>query len=336
MAPGARFRGPGNCGVIGAENETGSNAVTKRLEGRVALVTGAGRNIGRAEALALAAQGARVVINDFGGGAYGTEAGSRSPADEVVAEIEALGGEAVADYANVATREGAEGAVSRAIDTWGTIDILVNNAGIVRPARIDRMSDEDWDLCLGVSLKASFYTTRFAARHMIEARRGAIVNTGSPSGFGHWGMANYSAAKEGLLGFTRTVARDLGEFGIRCNLIRPVSHLTGTFTPEIEQTIAEAARLGIPLLWNRPMAAPRMTALPEHVAALVAWLCTDAASQISGRDFFIQGDEVALLPEPEAVRTAFNPGGWTIDAFDAPENRAYIFGDIPNRFVRAS
>lgn len=306
-----------------------------RLHGRVAVVTGAGRNIGRAEALALAAEGARVVVNDFGGGAYGTEQGSHSPADQVVEEIAAMGGEAVADYSNVATREGAECAVGRAIDTWGAIDILVNNAGIVRPARIDRMSDDDWDLCLSVSLKASFLTTRLAARHMIEARRGVIVNTGSPSGFGHWGQANYSAAKEGLLGFTRSVARDLGEFGVRCNLVRPVSHVTQTFTPEIEETIANSARLGIPLLWNRPMAAPRMVALPEHVAALVVWLCSDNAAHISGRDFYIEGDEIAVIPEPEAIRTRFNPGGWTIDALDDPATREYLFGDIRNRFVQS-
>lgn len=147
-------------------------------------------------------------------------------------------------------------------------------------------------------------------------------------------MTNYSAAKEGLLGFTRSLARDLGEFGVRCNLVRPVSHVTGTFIPEIENTIAQSARLGLPLLWNRPMGEPHMVALPEHVAALVVWLCTDAASHISGRDFFIEGDEVALLPEPEAIRTRFNAGGWTLEAFDQAANRDYLFGDIPNRFVR--
>lgn len=304
-----------------------------RFKGRVAVVTGAGRNIGRAEAILLASEGARVVVNDLGGGAYGTEQGSHGPADSVVEEIRNAGGEAVADYSNVATREGAEAAVGKAIATWGRIDILVNNAGIVRPARIDQMTDDDWKLCLDVSLNSSFYTCRLAARHMIEARSGVIINTGSPSGFGHWGMGNYSAAKEGLLGFTRSIARDLGEFGIRCNLVRPVSHLTATHTREVDRTLAESARLGIPLLWNKPMSQPRMTALPEHVAALVGWLSSDAAGHVSGRDFYIQGDEVSLLPEPEAIRTSFHPGGWTLDAFDEPANRDYIFGDIKNRFI---
>lgn len=306
----------------------------QRLEGKVAVVTGAGRNIGRAEALLLAEQGAKVVVNDLGGGPYGTEAGDASLAKTVAQEIREAGGEAIGQYSSVATREGAEAAVAKAIEAYGRIDILVNNAGIVRPTRIDRMTDEDWNLVMDVSLTSSFYTCRAAAAHMIAQRSGVIVNTGSPSGFGHWGQCNYSAAKEGLLGFTRTLARDLGEFGVRANLIRPVSHITNTHTPEIEETITESARLGIPLLWNKPMAAPRMRALPEHVAALVVWLCTDAAGHISGRDFYIQGDEVSVLPEPEAIRTSFNPGGWTLDAFDEEANRSYLFGDIPNRFIK--
>ncbi len=305
-----------------------------RLQGKVALVTGAGRNIGKAEAMLLARQGAKVVVNDLGGGPYGTEEGDLAIAETVAQEIRDAGGEAIAQFSSVAIREGAEASVQKAIDTYGRIDILVNNAGIVRPARIDQMTDQDWQLCMDVSLTASFHTARAAARHMIAQRGGTIINTGSPSGFGHWGMTNYSAAKEGLLGFTRSLARDLGEFGVRCNLVRPVSHFTGTFIPEIENTIAQSARLGLPLLWNRPMGEPHMVALPEHVAALVVWLCTDAASHISGRDFFIEGDEVALLPEPEAIRTRFNAGGWTLEAFDQAANRDYLFGDIPNRFVR--
>lgn len=307
----------------------------ERLKDKIAVVTGAGRNIGRAEALLLAEQGAKVVVNDLGGGPYGTESGDCSVADAVVREIRDAGGEAVAQFSNVATRDGAEATIRQAVESFGRIDILVNNAGIVRPSRIDQMTDEDWNLCMDVSLTASFYTCRAAAAQMIAQRSGVIVNTGSPSGFGHWGMANYSAAKEGLLGFTRSIARDLGEFGIRANIVRPVSHLTGTHTPEIDNTIAESARLGIPVLWNRPMAVPRMTALPDHVAALVVWLCTDAASHISGRDFFIQGDEVAVIPEPEAIRTSISPGGWTLDAFDEDANRSYLFGDISNRFVRS-
>ncbi len=306
----------------------------QRLLGKVAVVTGAGRNIGRAEAMLLGAQGAKVVVNDFGGGSYGTEPGDPSPADGVAEEIRSAGGEAVSEYSNVATRQGAEAAVQKAIDAYGRIDILINNAGIVRPARIDRLTDQDWELCVDVSLKGSFYTTRAAAPHMIAQQFGVILNTGSPSGFGHWGMANYAAAKEGLVGFTRSIARELGEFGIRANLIRPVSLPTGTYTPEIEQTIAEVIRLGLPLVWNRTMGMLNKPAGPENVAALAVWLCTDAAAHISGRDFYIQGDEVAVIPEPEALRTRFQAGGWTIDGLDEEATRTYLFGDIPNRFVR--
>jgi NAD(P)-dependent dehydrogenase (short-subunit alcohol dehydrogenase family) len=307
----------------------------QRIAGKVAVVTGAGRNIGRAEALLFAEQGAKVVVNDLGGGPYGTECGDSGVAEAVAREIVEAGGEAVAETSSVASTEGAEAIIATAINRFGRIDFLINNAGIVRPGRIDRLSDADWDLCLDVSLRGSFRTIRAAAPHMIAQKSGVIINTGSPSGFGHWGMANYSAAKEGLLGLTRTVARDLGEFGIRCNLVRPVSHLTTTYTPEVQATIDNAARLNIPLLWNRFMSQPRMTALPDHVAALVVWLCTPAAAHVSGRDFFIQGDEVALLPEPEAIRTLFNPGGWTLDAFDEPATRDYLIGSIQNRFVRA-
>jgi len=306
----------------------------QRLLNKVAVVTGAGRNIGRAEALLLAQQGAKVVVNDLGGGPYGVEAGDGDIAEAVAREIRDAGGEAVAETSSVATFAGGAAAVRKAIEAFGRIDILVNNAGIVRPARIDKLTDADWDLCLDVSLRGSFATTRAAAPHMIAQGSGVVINTGSPSGFGHWGMANYSAAKEGLLGFTRSVARDLGEYGVRCNLVRPVSHQTGTFTPEIQHTIEQSARLGIPLLWNRPMGTPRIPAAPEHVAALVVWLCTPAAAHVSGRDFYIEGDEVSLLPEPEAVRTMFQPGGWTLEAFDDPAHQRYLAGDIPNRFVR--
>ena len=311
-----------------------ANASNQCLAGKVAVVTGAGRNIGRAEALELSRLGAKVLVNDLGGGPNGTDAGDASFAEAVAREIRERGGEAVSDTRNVASFEGGAAVVRHAIDAFGRIDILVNNAGIVRPARIDEMTDEDWTLCLDVSLKASFATIREAAAHMIAQRSGGvIVNTGSPGGFGHWGMSNYSAAKEGLLGLTRTVARELGEFGVRCNLIRPGSQPTTMYTPALVRTVEESNRLGIPVVWNKPVNTSRPDALPEHVAALVAWLCTDAARHVSGRDFYIKGDEVALMPEPDPVRTLFNPGGWTFEALNEPANREYLVGSIQNRFV---
>jgi NAD(P)-dependent dehydrogenase (short-subunit alcohol dehydrogenase family) len=294
----------------------------RRLAGKVAIVTGAGRNIGRAEALFLAREGARVIVNDIGG------------AQDVAREIEAAGGEAVADTHSASSWSGAEAIVRTAIDSFGQVDILINNAGIVRPSRIDQMSEADWDAVVDISLKAYAATIRFAAPHMIaRGQGGVIVNTGSTSGLGHNGMANYAAAKEGALGLTRAVARDLGRFGIRCNLIRPISHVTGTFTPEIQHTLDVAAELDIPLMGNRHLGPPRVTALPEHVAALTTLLCLPQTAHVTGQDFFVQGDELARLPEPELIRMAFQPGGWTLEAIEDPHLIDNLVGDIRNRFL---
>jgi NAD(P)-dependent dehydrogenase (short-subunit alcohol dehydrogenase family) len=294
-----------------------------RFAGKVAVVTGAGRNIGRAEALALAREGARVLVNDIGG------------AEEVVQEIRAAGGEAVADTHSASSWAGGEAIIDAAIKAFGRIDILVNNAGIVRPAPIQEMTEETWDAVVNISLKAYAATIRFAAPHMIgQGTGGVIVNTGSTSGFGHNGMANYSAAKEGALGLTRTVARDLGRYGVRCNLIRPVSHITGTFTPEIGATIRTAEELGIPLMGTRHLGTPRVTALPEHIAPLVVLLCLPETAHVSGQEFFIMGDELARFDEPEFIRMSYNPGGWTLEAMEDELLLDNLVGDVRNRFVK--
>lgn len=294
-----------------------------RLAGKVAIVTGAGRNIGRAEALSLAREGARIVVNDVGG------------ANDVVQEIRDAGGEAVADPNSASSWSGGEAIVQTAIEAFGRIDILINNAGIVRPSRIDRMSEEDWDAVVNISLKAYAATIRFAAPHFIaQGDGGVIVNTGSTSGLGHNGMANYSSAKEGALGLTRAVARDLGRFGVRCNLIRPISHITGTFTPEIQETLDTAAELDIPLMGNRHLGTPRITALPEHVAALATLLCLPQTAHVTGQDFFIQGDELARHADPELIRMTYNPGGWTLEAMEDSHTLDNLVGDIRNRFLR--
>jgi NAD(P)-dependent dehydrogenase (short-subunit alcohol dehydrogenase family) len=305
----------------------------QRLTGKVAVVTGAGRNIGRAEAMLLAAQGCRVVVNDVLSAGQVPE---ESTASAVVREIRDAGGEAEVVHASAGTMAAGKLVIDSAMDAFGRIDILVNNAGVVGPVRIDKMTEEEWHFVVDVSLKGSFATIRYASEHMIrQGQGGVIINTSSSSGFGHYGMTNYSAAKEGKVGLTRSAARDLGQFGIRCNTIRPVSHITGTFTPGIAETIRVAAELGQTLLWNRMHTGARLTALPEHVAALVVWLCTEAAAHVSGRDFFVQGDEIGLMPEPEMSRVVFQPGGWDLDSLDQPETVHYLVGDIPNRFVNA-
>ncbi|MBG6120049.1 MULTISPECIES: SDR family NAD(P)-dependent oxidoreductase [unclassified Sphingobium] len=308
--------------------------MARRFEGKVAVVTGAGRNIGRAEALLLASEGARVVVNDLGGGPNGDEPGNASFAQQVVDEIVAAGGEAVAEVSSVASMEGGAAIVQKAIDTWGRIDILINNAGIVRAGRIDQLEEKDFDLVVNVSLKGTFATVRAAAPHFIRQKSGVILNTGSTSGLGHYGMSNYSAAKEGVSGFSRSVARDLGEFGVRCNTLRPISAITGTRTPGVTETVKRTAELGQPLNWNRPMALRRLSPTPDQVAALAVWLCSDTAAHVSGRDFFVQGDEIGLLPEVEMIRTVFDAQGFDLESLDDPGVTEYLLGDIKNRFVR--
>lgn len=307
--------------------------MAQRLSGKVAVVTGAGRNIGRAEAMLLAREGAKVVVNDLGGGPNGDEPGDGGIAQQVVEEIIAAGGEAVAETSSIASFKGGAAAVQKAVDQWGRIDILINNGGIVRAGRIDQLTDEDWDLVVDVSLKGSFATIRAAAPHFIAQRGGVIVNTGSTSGYGHYSMANYSAAKEGVAGLTRTVARDLGEFGVRCNMIRPISAITTTRTEGVMETIRRSGELGQTFNWNRPVKLRRIMPTPDQVAALAIWLCTDMAAHVSGRDFFVQGDEIGILPEPELARAVFAADGFTLEALEDPGVAQYLVGDVINRFV---
>ena len=295
----------------------------KPLAGKVAIVTGAGRNMGQAEALALARAGARVMVN------------SKNSADETVNAIRALGGEAESIVCDANSWAAGEAIVARAIDVFGGVDILVNNAGIHKPAAIETMTEEQWDDVVNVNLKCYAATIRFAAPHFIAQGGGVIVNTGSTSGLGHLNVANYSAAKEGVLGLTRTVARDLGQYGVRCNMIRPVSLVSDLLLPELVEGAKESKRRGYPSNGVRHfMFRDGMLPTGEHVAALVLLLCLPETAHISGQDFFIMGDEVARYPEPEMVSTLYKPGGWTIDALLAPDVLDNLMGNIRNRYVR--
>ena len=272
------------------------------LKDRVAVVTGAGRGIGRGEALALAAQGARVVVNDLGGGANGSGA-SMGPADEVVAEIKKLGGIAVANYDSVATPEGAERLIKTAVDNFGRIDILVNNAGILRDRMIFNMTLEEWDVVIKVHLYGTFYCTRFASPYMRQQGYGRIINTSSPSGLGNMGQANYSAAKEGIVGFTRTVARDLSRFGITCNAIRPLAATRMSMNPEIRAAWERAGRDDL----IKEMEA--MT--PEDIAPLVVFLASEAADNINGCTFQVYHGRVGIYQEPVVYQMLVKDGSWT-------------------------
>ena len=288
-----------------------------RLKGRVAVITGAGRGIGRAHALAFAAEGAKIVVNDLGGAADGTGA-DKSPADQVVAEVKKMGGEAVANYDNVATMAGGEGVIKTAIDTFGKIDILVNNAGVLRDRMVFNMTEEEWDTVIRVHLKGHFACTKFACIAFRQQRSGRIVNTSSAAGLGNMGQANYSAAKEGIIGLTRTVARDMGKYGITCNAIRPAAATRLTMTPELQaawekRQAAGMGGVGTAATSDSGVISGLTEMAPEAISPIVVYLCLDEAADINGCTFDVRGGELSIYTEPAPVRSIYKNGIWTID-----------------------
>lgn len=286
-----------------------------RLKGKVAVVTGAGRGIGRAEALALAAEGAKLVINDIGGDSHGGGA-SQTPAAEVCGEIINMGGEAIPNYDSVTTPEGGENIIKTAVDKFGRIDILVNNAGILRDRMVFNMSAEEWDAVIKVHLYGTFHCTRPACQQMRQQRWGRIINTSSVSGLGSIGQANYSAAKEGIVGFTRTVAQDMANYGVTCNAIRPNAATRMTMTDELKAKFAKGlAAQGI----TKPEDidkhfAQMFSSKPEHIPPIVVYLATEEAGFINGRTFFINGNNIGFYTEPQ-ITSQINKdeGFWSTD-----------------------
>ncbi len=305
----------------------------KRLAGKIAVVTGAGRGIGRADALLLAREGAKVVVNDLGCDVSGKGA-DKSVAQKVADEIIGQGGEAVASSDSVATMEGGKQIIATALEAFGRLDILINNAGIVRPKVIYEMEEDEWDSTIATHLKGHFTTIRHAAPIFREQRSGVIINTASQSGLGHYAMANYSAAKEGIVGLTRTVARDLGQYNVRCNAIRPIALTRMNTIPELFETVRISQLvLGIPTMGNWWIPATVDEYTPEQVAVLAVWLCTDAAIQVNGRTFQVGGGQIGLYSEPELVRTVFAPKSWNLDILDTPAARNNLIGDLHNAFL---
>jgi len=279
-----------------------------RLKGKVAIVTGAGRGIGRGEALALAAEGAAVLVNDLGGSVAG-EGGDQTPAQEVVNEIVKSGGRAAANYADVSDFDACGLMIKQALDELGGLDILVNNAGILRDRMVFNMTKEEWDIVIAVHLTGTFNTIKHASVVMRQQRAGRIINTSSSSGLGNAGQANYSAAKEGIVGITRTVARDLGRYGITCNAIRPTAATRLTLSPEMEAAAKAAEARG------ETRAGGGLAALdPNAIGALITYLASDEAANVNGRDFMIRGGEVGLYTVPTVEARAFSTGAiWTTD-----------------------
>ena len=289
----------------------------QRLAGKGAVVTGAGRGIGRAIAELLAAEGAGVVVNDLGSGVDGRGA-ARGVADEVVAAIRARGGRAVANHDSVTDYRAAEALIATATREFGAVDVLVNNAGILRDRMLFNMTEEEWDAVIAVHLKGAFNCTRHAAGQMRQQRRGRIISISSTSGvYGASGQANYGAAKDGIAGLTRVASRDLGRYGITVNAVCPgaMTRMVATIPANAREVRAErgvstgAGEARFPL----------RNFGPENVAPFVAWLATDASANVNGQTFLVMAGMIALLGYPAPVRTIQKDGRWT------PEEIATIF-----------
>ena len=257
------------------------------LDGKTAIVTGAGRGIGREHALALAGGGARVLVNDLGGSAAG-EGSDQTPAQQVADEISAAGGEAAANYDNVADFQGAENLIKQAVDTFGRLDILVNNAGILRDRMLVNLTEDEWDAVIAVHLKGHFAPTRHAAAYWRaqskagEPVAGRVINTASPSGlFGNVGQANYGAAKAGIAAFTLIAAQELSRYGVTVNCLAPNARTR--MTTDIFAGFPEPEEGGYDPL------------SPDNISPIVVALASDVAADITGQVFFVYGPAINVL-----------------------------------------
>lgn len=277
------------------------------LEGRVALVTGAGRGIGRSIALQMAAAGAKVVVNDFGVSVSGDAEGV-SPADEVANEIIAAGGEAIADHGSVADMRDAVCMVEAAVERFGRIDIVVNNAGIIRMARIDQMSANDWDAVVAVHLQGSWNVSKAAAGHFRRQRSGAFVHMTSASGLiGSTSQANYAAAKLGIVGLSKSLALDLGEYGVRSNCVAPSSTSRMTALTD-SRRIAELSPEALANLQRS-----RAASQPDQMGPLIVFLASDKAPGVNGQVIGARGNELYLYSQYRPVRMISAAEPWTAE-----------------------
>jgi len=274
-------------------------ADSRMLDGKVAVVTGAGRGIGREIALLMAKHGARVVVNDLGAGVDG-EGADASPAGETVASIEKAGGSAIANGESVADPEGAQRIVENAVEHFGRIDVVVNNAGILRDGIFHRMSHADWQAVIDVHLMGSFNVSKAAALHFREQESGCFVHFTSTSGLvGNVGQANYSAAKMGIVGLSKSIALDMQRFNVRSNCIAPFawSRMIGSIPADTPAQKARVEKL------------QRMT--PDKIAPMVVFLAGDAATGVSGQIFAVRNNEIFLMSQPRPIRSVHRGEGWT-------------------------
>jgi NAD(P)-dependent dehydrogenase (short-subunit alcohol dehydrogenase family) len=271
------------------------------LEGRVAIVTGAGGGIGREMALALAGAGAKVVVNDIGASLAG-EGADQGPAERVAGEIRGRGGAAAPNTDSVSTWASANRIVQAALDAFGRIDCIVNNAGILRDRLFHKMTVEDWEAVIQVHLMGSFYVSRAAATHFREQERGAYVHMTSTSGLiGNVGQANYAAAKLGIAALSKSIALDMRRFNVRSNCISPFawSRMIASIPAETPEAKARVAKL------------QRMEA--GKIAPMAVFLASDAAKDVTGQIFAVRANEIFLMSQPRPVRSVHRAEGWTAE-----------------------
>jgi NAD(P)-dependent dehydrogenase (short-subunit alcohol dehydrogenase family) len=285
--------------------------MTNIVAGKVAIVTGAGRGIGRGIALLLAQEGARVVVCDIGASldGAGTDAG---PAQTVVNEIKKAGGAAIASTLSISDPGNAEKIVAAALDAFGRVDILVNNAGILRDRIFHRMSWSDWSDVINVHLHGSFAMSRACASHFREQNSGSFVHMTSTSGLvGNFGQANYMAAKMGIVGLSRGIALDMARFNVRSNCIAPFAwtRMIDSIPAETEQERERVARIR------------EMT--PEKIAPLTVYLASDRAEGVTGQIFSVRNNEIYLFNQNRPIRTIHRSDGWTPEKLDAQLKGAF-------------
>lgn len=268
------------------------------LKGKVVIVTGAGRGVGAEIAKLAAKEGGRVVVNDLGVG-QGGEGGSLGPAEEVVQQIRAAGGEAIADGSNVASWDGAHALFANAMKAFGDVDAIVNNAGILRDTIFHKMSQEEWNAVIQVNLTGCFNVARAAAPHFKDKQKGSFVHMTSTSGLiGNFGQSNYAAAKMGVAALSKSIALDMQKFGVRSNAIAPFAYTR--MVSSIPDTPENAERNRI----NRMMTA-------DKIAPFVVALCSDGARDVSGQLFGVRRNEIYLFSQPRPIRSVHAGEGWT-------------------------